>query len=701
MKNLKITGVLLMMLAAVMLLSGCHSIKVGSDYMEVPSVLDETRIIELSFWAKNDSNKSQIAVYTKAIEDFEKLYPNIRINLRSYTKYDDIYADVIKNTQTGTQANICVTYPDHIATYMDSPSKPVLQLDNWMRDSRYGLGGSELRFDSPKEPELVPEFLSECVLDGHYYAIPYMRSTEALYINQDMVEKLGYEVPDVVTWDFIWEVSEKAMEKNEDGTFKINGKKVLIPVIYKSTDNMMITMLKQMGAPYSTEYGEVQLFNSTTKSIMQDIFLRSKNKLFSTFTRSSYPGNFLNREECIFAIDSTAGATWMGGDAPLQDIPDDEQVSFRVAVRPVPQIDPENVLMISQGPSLCIFTRQDSQEVLASWLFVQYLLSDDVQISYAQTEGYLPVTLKAQQNEKYREYLSRKGEDNNMYYTVKIEASELLMNHMADTFVTAVFNGSTSLRSAAGQLIEEAVNKGYRDKTMTVMTDDDAEALFRKIIERYRLDEIKVKTRPLQTTEENKEDEGTENTPGQTEETEKTDGGNQTGPSFRDRIGLGGKLNDMKDGAKEPEAAETPEKAENQKQSFKNKIGLGGKLNDIQEEKKEPEATEAPEKTDNQKQSFKNKIGLGGKLNGTQEKAEEPEETEKPEDTGEAEAADDTEDDDNVMVASAKDMASGDYPPESKALLIGLPAVWAVLGGTTLVQKGKERRKKKKTSGKN
>ena len=493
MRILKRTAAALMLLAAALLLGGCHVIRPGSDYMDVPSSLNETRPIELMFWAKNDSNKTQIEVYTKAIEDFEKLYPSIRINLKSYSNYDDIYKDVIKNASTGTQANICITYPDHIATYMDSPSKPVLQLDNWMRDSRYGLGGSELRFDSPKEAELVPEFLEECVLDGHYYAMPYMRSTEALYINQDMVERLGFEVPDVVTWDFIWEVSEKAMEKNEDGTFRVNGQSKLIPVIYKSTDNMMITMLKQKGAPYSTEYGEVQIFNDETKAIMQEVFVHAKRREFSTFTRDSYPGNYLNREQCIFAIDSTAGATWMGGDAPLQDIPEAEQVSFRLAVRPVPQADPENIRMISQGPSICIFTKEDSQEVLASWLFVQYLLSDSVQTAYAQTEGYLPVTLKAQKSEGYREYLGRKGEDNDLHYAVKIEASELLMNHMSDTFVTPVFNGSTSLRSAAGQLIEEAVNKGYRDKKSDSLSDETVDELFRKVNEMFQLDEIKVR----------------------------------------------------------------------------------------------------------------------------------------------------------------------------------------------------------------
>ena len=101
---------------------------------------------------------------------------------------------------------------------------------------------------------------------------------------------------------------------------------------------------------------------------------------FSTFKISSYPANFLNAGQCVFAIDSTAGATWMGADAPLSDISEDAFVDFETAVRMVPQYDPEHPQMISQGPSICVFNKADPQEVLASWLFAQYLLTDEVQI---------------------------------------------------------------------------------------------------------------------------------------------------------------------------------------------------------------------------------------------------------------------------------------------------------------------------------
>ncbi len=480
----KLVFILLLVLILPMLAS-CHG-KQKSVSFTVPDYFDAQTPIEIVFWAKNDTNRNQVAVYQQAIDGFQELYPNVTVNMRLYTDYGRIYNDVITNISTNTTPNICITYPDHIATYLTG-ANTVTQLDELMADPRFGLGGSEVRFDAPKQEEIVPEFLQECRIEEHTYAMPYMRSTEALYVNEDYVKKLGYELPDVMTWDFIWEVSEKAMEQDEDGVFRVNGQKVMIPFIYKSTDNMMISMLKQLDAPYSTEAGEILIFNDTTRSLLEEIFMHGKSRAFSTFGISSYPGNFLNAGQCIFAIDSTAGATWMGSEAPMLDIHKEQVVEFHTKVMPIPQFNPEEPKMISQGPSVCVFSKENDQEVLASWLFVQYLLTNEIQMGYAETEGYLPVTLKAQNSAEYQDYLSRKGEDNKEHYRVKIEASELLMKHTADTFVTPVFNGSASLRSAAGQLIENTV-KGARRKQE--MGDAFITKLYAEVESLYRLDQI-------------------------------------------------------------------------------------------------------------------------------------------------------------------------------------------------------------------
>ncbi len=476
---------LLPLLAALIFLTGCHGSR-GLEAFEIPESFDTSQDYEITFWAKNDTNKTQTDIYKKAIADFQELYPNITVNLRLYTDYSRIYNDVITNISTGTTPNVCITYPDHIATYLTGINI-VVPLEDLFADSRYGLGGSELRYDGPTQEEIIPQFLSECAFSEHCYAIPFMRSTEACYVNRTYVESLGYTLPDTLTWDFIWEVSEAANAKDDDGTYLVNGQKVMIPFIYKSTDNMMIQMLRQKGAGYSTPEGDIQIFNDTTRELLYTVAKHAETEAFSTFKISSYPANFLNAGQCVFAIDSTAGATWMGTHAPLSDISEEALVDFETAVYPVPQFDTDHPQMISQGPSVCIFNKPDDQEVLASWLFAQYLLTNEVQIAYAETEGYVPVTSKAQNCAEYQDYLSRCGQDNAAYYDVKIKASRLLLEHVGDTFVTPVFNGSASLRGAAGQMIENVTKSVNRGETI-----DDAymEKLYQDVFSLYRLDSV-------------------------------------------------------------------------------------------------------------------------------------------------------------------------------------------------------------------
>ena len=107
--------------------------------------------------------------------------------------------------------------------------------------------------------------------------------------------------------------------------------------------------------------------------------------------------------------------------------------------------------------------------------------------AYAETEGYVPVTKKAQQDPAYLEYLSLSGTDNDTHYSIKIDASKLLVAHTSDTFTTPVFNGSASLRDAAGQLIENVTKSVRRKETLN---DAYFDKLYSDTTALYHLDQL-------------------------------------------------------------------------------------------------------------------------------------------------------------------------------------------------------------------
>ena len=111
-------SLLLILSALLTALCGCHGARETVAF-SMPEAFDTSKEYEITFWAKNDTNVRQTDIYKKAIADFEALYPNIKVKLKLYTDYGRIYNDVITNIATGTTPNICITYPDHIATYLE------------------------------------------------------------------------------------------------------------------------------------------------------------------------------------------------------------------------------------------------------------------------------------------------------------------------------------------------------------------------------------------------------------------------------------------------------------------------------------------------------------------------------------------------------------------------------------------------------
>ncbi len=325
----------------------------------------------------------------------------------------------------------------------------MVPLSGLMAHPVYGLGGSGVRFDAPRADELVEKFRAECELGGEQWAMPFMRSTEACYVNRDLVEKLGYTLPDVLTWDFIWEVSEAATEKNPDGTFRVNGQNVLIPLhlqIHRQYDDP-VPEAGWRGVLHVRRGDRSFQRHNQTASVHRGGARRDAGVL--NLQNLQLSGEFPQPGgQCLFAVDSTAGAT---GWVPMH--------RCRISV-PMPwyALKPR-CLPGSAGGSgapchdftgtVCLPLQQAGSAGSAGGMAVPAVPADRwYPDRLCRNRGYVPVTTSAQTSDSYRDYLSRSGEDTDAHYRVKIDATNMLLAHTDDTFVTPVFNGSTSLRNA-------------------------------------------------------------------------------------------------------------------------------------------------------------------------------------------------------------------------------------------------------------
>ena len=162
------------------------------------------------------------------------------------------------------------------------------------------------------------------------------------------------------------------------------------------------------------------------------------------------------------SIGSSAGAKYQRPTANA-----DGSYPFEVGIATVPQVNLENRKVISQGPSVCIFKKDNPQEVVASWLFVKYLTTNvDFQAEFSMASGYVPVIKSVTDNEVYANFLAQADGGN---YVAALSAQVCLSQ--SDAYYTSpAFVGSSTARDQVAALLTKCLTMSGDDLDAQIET---------------------------------------------------------------------------------------------------------------------------------------------------------------------------------------------------------------------------------------
>ena len=385
------------------------------------------------------------------IVEFNELYPNITVVHEQVGGYDDVREQITTEISAGNQPNIAYCYPDHVALY--NLAKAVTQLDGLIESdiqiTRADGTTETLGLTDEQKADFIEGYYNEGKEfgDGLMYTMPLSKSTEVLYYNKTFFEANNLTVP--TTWDELEEVCAKIKEIDPKS----------IPLGYDSEANWFITMCEQSDSPYTSATGDKYLFNNETNRAFVKKFNEWFQKDYLT-TQEIYgaytSGLFVSQDETksYMSIGSSAGATHQ---RPAMV---DNAYPFEVGIATIPQLDANNAKVISQGPSLCIFQKDNPQEVIASWLFVKFLTTNVAfQAEFGMASGYVPVLKSVAENPVYADYLAKADGGN---YIAALSAKVCL--EQQDAYYTSpAFNGSSVARDEVGALMSKCL----------IMTGDD------------------------------------------------------------------------------------------------------------------------------------------------------------------------------------------------------------------------------------
>ena len=453
------------MILGVFAFAGCESGGgVAADFIIPEGGFDTSKPVTITFYHTMGSNLRD--VLDRYIAEFNKLYPNITVQHEQVGGYDDVRDQIKTEITVGNQPNIAYCYPDHVALY--NLAQAVTTLDS--------LIASDLevtRADGSKEILGLTDAQIEDFIKGYYdegkqfgdgkmYTMPLSKSTEVLYYNKTFFDKHGIKVP--TTWDELEAVCEQIKSIDPDS----------IPLGYDSESNWFITMCEQSDSAYTSATGDdLFLFDNETNRAFVARFREWYQKGYVTTQEISggYTSELFTKAESdvgnsYMSIGSSAGATHQRPDKVNDAYP------FEVGITTIPQLDAANPKVISQGPSLCIFKKNDPQEVMASWLFVKFLCTTvEFQAEFSMASGYVPVIKSVGENPIYKgDFLDlADGGD----YISALSAKICLEQEKA-YYTSPAFNGSSTARDQVGLLMQKCLSSDW---------GNDAEAQIKKAFE--------------------------------------------------------------------------------------------------------------------------------------------------------------------------------------------------------------------------
>lgn len=350
---------------ALTVLAGCGGNKADTSKAsndENQKIVDDLKgeKVEITFW--HGMSKEQEVALTDITNDFMKKYPNIKVNLQNQSNYKDLQSKI--TTAMASPDSL----PNITQAYADWMIKPIEQ--KLVLDLKPYMDNSKLKYDNYED--IVKSFRQVTEQNGKIYGLPFNKSTDVLFYNKKIFNKLGLKVPTT------YEEYQKTCKTIYDKEGVIGGG-------FDSLNNFYDNYLRSAGIVINDKLDPTCEASMNAAKYLKDGVDSKAFRIPGSDQHLSTP--FTNGQVASF-IGSSAGLSFVEKGAPK---------GFEFGIAPYPANKD-----IQQGTDLFVFNKTNAKENTASYLYLKYLTSKDVQIEWANRTGYIPVRNSAINDKAYQ-----------------------------------------------------------------------------------------------------------------------------------------------------------------------------------------------------------------------------------------------------------------------------------------------------------
>lgn len=333
---------------------------------------------ELVFWHGMGGTNGE--ALQKIVDQFNASQNEITVNAQYQGSYDETLTK-LRSTASGQAVGADLVQVFEVGSTFMIDSKLTVPVQDYVDKTKFDLS------------QLEPNLLAYFTIDGKLNSMPFNNSTPLMYYNAEMFKKAGIEVPETME-----EMIAAAPKLQEAGASMAASISVYGWWIDQLFNKMGLDIFNsgngRDGAPTEVEF--------VKNGGMEKILTMWKKGLdegaFPNVGRTGGIPEFVGGQSAM---------TW-GSTASLRQILNEVGGRFEVGTAYFPGVDSKDTHGVSiGGASLWMIDSGNDAKKDATWTFIQYLVSPDVQAQWNVDTGYFPVNIKAQETQMFKDNLAK------------------------------------------------------------------------------------------------------------------------------------------------------------------------------------------------------------------------------------------------------------------------------------------------------
>lgn len=289
--------------------------------------------------------------------------------------YGDLESDLYEALSHGDEPDLIIAYPNVLTKLWHQGI--IADIDLYLDDPQYGLPAAA-------QADFYPAALMAGSFDRARVGFPFSQSANVIFYNRTWALELGFQNPPLTADEFIAQACAASLANDSDADPTNDGTGGF--VLYPGSANILSWIYAFEGEIFDPDT-ERYAFNSRP---VQDValFLKEVNDRGCAFQTNGYPNPEFAMRKALFTTSSTVGCQY-------QQKEFDRRGSSREEWQLLAFPGNAGAQAIVIFPQMLGLMDHSPESKLATWLFIKYLTSPEIQAEWAEGSQYYPVRISA------------------------------------------------------------------------------------------------------------------------------------------------------------------------------------------------------------------------------------------------------------------------------------------------------------------